>query len=94
MRTFVAKCDKCGKDCSEGKTWEDRLWLVQINTAPVGEHGLSYHPQHSGISADWCQECLTKAGIGTHVIAAPEGTKLPTMEDLIKAIVKNELDNS
>ena len=88
-------CDKCGHS-QERPGSPKQLWDVGIGIEVVGSsRSYSTSPPlfHAKI---WCRDCVTKAGLllpsRTDEEKAP--TPPPTLEDMIRELIKEEIDDS
>lgn len=90
VRTVILKCDRCGATAEN-----DKNFLKQV---AVGVNwGYGFQAAGRKLEADWCRECLIKTGLhrpqneADEKIAPPAP---PTLEDLIRDIVREELANN
>lgn len=94
MTTITVKCDSCGD------SWEDlsghrQLWNLHVNfaCAPQEPHGYQYEKSKK---TQWCRPCMVKAGV---LGSKEEKSELPaevkplSIEELIRAIIHEEMEN-
>lgn len=85
MRTTTYKCDRCGAESVDKNT------LHKVK-AGYGD----YTSDVNGRQAEWCKKCCVETGLA-HQNLAPEVKPLdplPTLEDMIREIVREEIQNS
>ena len=85
MKTMTFKCDKCGEECSGKDT---------IRLESVGVFWGSFMPHAKSVckSQDWCLICRKKIGAVSAVNGVPPATFVPpTLEDMIREIVREEV---
>lgn len=81
-------CDRCGADCKL-----DRFWTLSI----IYAHGVNlYKPTATTKGeAGWCRACMVKAGLLPNCEDVPPEQvpeTPPTIEDLIRQIVRGEVE--
>ncbi len=81
MRTTTFKCDKCGDECSG----EDTIDLQQVNVV----WGPYMHEVCQ--SKDWCLKCRKPIGACAQTREECAAFVPPTLEDMIRGIVREEL---
>lgn len=86
MAVHVKKvCDRCSEEVG-------KLWWVGIVCEPLGtyEERRAYHTIQRRQSAEWCEDCVNKMNVLKPLLRAEEEAKAPTIEDIVRAIVKEE----
>lgn len=63
------------------------LWTVTIGCRPI-DHQSQYHGTIHEQGAEMCTECLDRLGIRKPLLRAEGEQKAPTLEDMIRAIVR------
>ena len=90
MRTVTLKCDRCGATAEN-----DKNFLKQV---AVGVNwGYGFQAADRKLEAEWCRECLIKAGLHSPQNEADEKIAPlvpPTLEDLVRDIVRDEMANT
>ena len=84
----IYKCDKCGAE--QGNT--NQFWRVGL----TAEHHPSFSPAPNFVPRkymDVCRPCLESLGIHAMKKDEPLSFPEPTLEDVIREIIHNELDN-
>lgn len=94
VRTTIT-CDRCNADLSATGS----AYLLAFQYAKLYEGGervqsLQYTPSH--LSAIWCYECMIRAGIARvrGALAEKIEVKPVTLDELIRGIVREEIDGS
>ena len=87
-------CDKCGHS-QERPQSPKQLWDVGIGIEALGTgsyHSISSRLAHKQI---WCRSCIIKSGLfpPSHIDKEKAPTP-PTLEDMIREIMKEEIDDS
>lgn len=84
MRTTTYECDKCGEEASGSNTIE--LDTVQVQWG-------QYRDWVAG--AEWCKKCRIEMGCvydrDKKPVAEDEDESPPTLEELVRAIVQDEI---
>ena len=90
MNWEMSKCDRCGKSDNKEKLPLHRVYF-SVDGDERGDYG--WNP----FSADWCGGCLTSLGLKFRrhepvetKTESTEEVKPPTLEDLIREIVRQE----
>ena len=89
--TVTCKCDRCdevqqSRLDSGGFT---PLWNIAITCEPIDlRDKYVYSTRHQ--SAQWCNKCVEGMGVRRPLIAADVENKPPTLEDIIRDIVRQE----
>lgn len=90
MINVTYKCDRCGEG-QESRVESGGfppLWEISILCEPIDSH-VRYHPLKRQ-SAQWCNSCVEKMQVIRPLIAADAPTPAPTIEDIIRDLVKQE----
>lgn len=86
MITTIYKCDKCGHQ----QITQKQMYEIQVTRRPLElPHGHSLEK-----SAHWCRMCMEAAHIyppASHKEAGKELPPPPTLEDLVRQIVREEV---
>ena len=88
VRTVIFKCDRCGATAEDDKNFLKRV-AVGVNW------GYGFQAADRKLEAEWCRECLIKAGLHSPQNEADEKIAPPvppTLEDLIRDIVREEIE--
>lgn len=96
----IVKCDRCGK---EAETLEDRkaldlheviLGTSRRSLSVYDRNSVSTYAAHAEWSKDWCVGCRIETGLA--VVEKQQHktplTQVPTLEDMIREIVRQEKD--
>jgi hypothetical protein len=89
MRTTTYKCDRCERT----STVEREIDLKRVEVG-VGHYYSDY--SRRGYK-EWCRTCRIETGIEQPDVKLPEINPidpLPTLEDLIREIVREEIQNT
>ena len=91
MRTTTFKCDRCGDSWDlPGPRRGNKVhqhWTIHMKvSADSNDYG------HWLTKAEWCRACLAHFGIVPRLEDSPAPEPVPTLEDLIRAIVREEND--
>lgn len=84
-------CDRCAASQDDG----EQMWDVGITFRHNG--GTRYMGSHDvRHKCLWCRKCCEEVGLLGPYIIRPEMTETPepTIEDMIRAIVRNEKESS
>jgi len=87
MRTTTFKCDRCGAE----STGDDTIGLEKV----VVGSGRFYDYSQRGES-EWCKKCRIETGVEKPDKNTPEIAPidpLPTLEEMIREIVREEIQN-
>jgi len=90
MRTVTLKCDRCGATAENDKNFLKHV-AVGVNW------GYGFQAADRKLEAEWCRECLIKAGLHSPQNEADEKIAPlvpPTLEDLVRDIVRDEMANT
>ena len=90
-QTTTYTCDRCGAI----NTDEAVIRLERVSIVFGRYHTTTQHEEHS---ADWCLTCRIKTGIthtgfDTEIRHIPDSPP-PTLEDLVREIIREEIDNA
>lgn len=93
MKTITYKCDRCGRENTvDSRTTEREL---NLETIRVGTGQYGYDNAHRG-GKEWCWKCRIEVGIDEPTKRMPEAVPLdplPTLEDMIRELVREEIQN-
>lgn len=84
-------CDRCKAEQNTG----EQMWHLGIVCTHDGH--TSYHgsttPRHTVL---WCRKCVEEIGVILPMVLRAEGVEAPqpTIEDMIRAIVKQAIDDA
>jgi len=87
MITTIYTCDKCG----HAQDTKEQMWQVQVSIGSIGERPS----QNRAHAADWCRKCAEAAHLlpdVRHKEAKEELPPPPTLEDLVRQIVREEME--
>lgn len=93
MKTTTYKCDRCGRENTVDYHTTERE--LDLETISVGTGKYHYDKSHRG-GQEWCKKCRIEVGIDSPEKAMPEAVPLdplPTLEDMIREIVREEIQN-
>lgn len=82
----IYQCDRCGHE----QQTKDQIWQVQVTIGSVG----ALHSQNKTHAAEWCRKCAEAAHLlpdRTHKEAKEELPPPPSLEDLVRQIVREEM---
>ncbi len=84
MKTTTHTCDRCGKT---GPGYGDGAVVLRQIEIVVASHHM--------IAADWCEACTSSQITGWPVDnVRPDPMPEPTVDDIIRQIVQEEIDES
>ena len=84
MITTVYKCDRCGKEQSV----PEQMWNMEIHCRHLGSQGSCTDKVKGAL---WCRMCVESFGLlPTNPPAPPEQIPKPTVEELIREIIRDE----
>jgi len=89
MRTTTYKCDRCGAE----SIGDDTIDLLSIY---LGEGQYMSDAVHRGHRKEWCVKCRIETGIHKPEKTLPEIKPIdsaPTLEEMIREIVREEIQN-
>lgn len=93
MQQTTITCDRCGTSWEKGAANARQLWNIGIH---LGCPCLTSIGRRGDLTAEWCRECVVKAGLIGQSSADDKQTVLedppPTLEDLIREIVRDEAE--
>jgi hypothetical protein len=80
-------CDRCNKSDTKLKLWE-----VSIGCEPIGDYAyrMQFHTIIKRQKAEWCESCIKEMNIFVPLHRADIEQKGPTIEDIIREIVREE----
>lgn len=89
--TVIYICDRCKQ---EAKSRHDNggyppLWMVSILCEPI-DHRSQYHSPNKYQTAELCPACVAALGIMKPLLRAETDPPAPTLDDMIRAIVREE----
>lgn len=91
----IYKCDLCG-EFPKGRLENGGyppLWEISIVRRPID--ALSrYHEPTNLPSAEWCQDCMDKMQIPRPIIIADVKPDAPTLEQIVRKIVQEEISDA
>lgn len=91
MRTITVICDRCGKEPPRRlDTGLPPTWIVAITCDPNEGHYNRYHHIQKQQQAEWCSNCVEEMGVRTPLIRVDEEPQKPTLESIIREIVREE----
>jgi hypothetical protein len=88
LRTTTFKCDRCGAE----SVGDDTIDLLRVAVG-VGQYFSDYSQRDS---SEWCRKCRIETGIEQPNKNTPEIIPidpLPTLEEMVRAIVREEIQN-
>ena len=95
MKTETLTCDRCGKSATTGEE-KDKLGLGNIDLGFRTEY--FYPSQTTAVYADhaewhkqWCRACRKELGILEEELRKQPDAPVPTLEDMVREIVRSEL---
>jgi len=93
MVKTIYTCDKCGKTVDHPK---EQMWTLGV-VVREGFHGSFYDCKPGETDIQVCRPCLELLGIHRSPDIKPGGIALPpppSLEDLIREIVRGEVENA
>lgn len=91
MRTVTVKCDLCGEEPPKRiDTGLPQTWIVSITCKPDDYHRSQYHLIQREQQAEWCSKCVERMGVRRPLVRADEPPVKPTLESIIREIVREE----
>jgi len=93
MITTTHECDRCHRR-GEPAIIELRTVFVRICANPVALNNYSTSP-YRDLNAHWCDVCCRQVGIYPPVASSPAVpiSPPPTLEDIVREIIADELAN-
>jgi len=80
-------CDRCGTSAVD-----DQKFLFKVGITLPEEYS-SYSSRQEVKNADWCRQCLVACGLKFSQKAESAPEVKPTFEDIIRDIVREEIQN-
>jgi hypothetical protein len=86
MRVTTITCDRCKREITDNK----QIWPVELRCR---ETSLLAAPV---LSAEWCRSCCLEMGIweNKEETVNPIIEPKPTLEDFVRELIQEELENS
>jgi len=99
MKREILVCDRCN---TSAETVEERKELalasvhVGFNLHYGSYSGVRGYPGHALWAREWCHKCRLELGIaGTpNEVSGKPGDEVPSLEDMIREIVRQEMPQS
>lgn len=96
--THTIKCDRCGQSGAYLENGEKPFKINTIRLAIVETGRYSYTlKDDAGRIADWCEDCCIRTGLmrpTKHTVnPPPPSVPEPTLEDMVRDIVRDELSS-
>jgi hypothetical protein len=88
LKTTTYKCDRCGAE----STGDDTIGLQRVAVG-VGQYFSDYSSRGS---EEWCVKCRIEMGLEPTRKTHPEAVPVdpcPTLEEMVRAIVREEIQN-
>lgn len=97
MKREISVCDKCGKEEELKNRSESTFWNITLSANKEyypSPYSVEYHVSGKN-TLNVCEDCLKELGfkVEKKVKENPE-YKAPTLEDVIREIVRNEIENN
>jgi len=99
MKREIVVCDRCGAE-AESKEAVEALQLGRIvlgfDTITSAYSGTTVYGGHHMWTKEWCLKCRKELGVVRQHIqeANRTGAAAPTLEDLVREIVRDEVSNT
>lgn len=77
-------CDRCGAK----QETHSQFWIVSVRVTPFNRDPSQFD---TGPSAHWCRSCCEVFGILPHTKERMVITPAPTLEDMVREIVREEI---
>ncbi len=86
----IYSCDKCG----HAQETTEQMWEVGVGLKPLpGPHGYST-PRPLNPKVEWCRSCVEGIGLLIPSPKPKEPAKPATLEDIVRELVREEMDQS
>lgn len=97
-RRSVDRCDRCGVEIESAGSPASPLNTVSVVVSELKKWGGSGVPWRDGkrLEAQWCLKCCQQLGVmdpGPEHEQDAKTPALPTIEDMIREIVREEIEN-
>jgi hypothetical protein len=81
----ILTCDRC-------KQTTEKLWEIGITCEPLGDYVYrsQFHVIRKQQKTEWCEPCVKEMDINRPLLRAQTITPSPTIEDMIREIVRSE----
>ena len=86
-------CDKCGHE----QIGSDQMWNIGISVTVYSRTPQYSHSREPLKGELWCRPCVVKLGLlptSEAVNDPPQPDPVPTFEEMIREIIKEEIDES
>jgi len=86
-------CDRCDKERlgRHENGGHPPLFHIQVTCEPIDQHKGQYYIPTKWLQAYWCAPCVEQVGVTRPTILRAESDpKSPTLEDLVREIVRQE----
>lgn len=97
MQTTTITCDRCKKSATT-KEEKDALSVLEVAVGVYDTHRYggesSFTIRDKTHHAEWCKECHEALGLFFHRPENPQHAELPTLEQIIRDIVSDEVRNT
>lgn len=99
MKTTTYRCDRCQRystDKSELDLKEIKVGIREMNYASSSYHaGFHIYNPRKELTAEWCKTCCAEVGFVSEQGKDPNAAEevRPSLEDLIREIVAEEVEN-
>lgn len=92
--TIIYTCDRCQKPAKSRleNGGDPPLWAVFIVCEPI-DHRAQYTTPSKYQTRDMCQDCVDKLGIMTPLLRGEVATAAPTIDDMVRAIIRDTQEN-
>lgn len=87
----IYTCDRCQKPAASRHEngGFPPLWIVSIHCEPI-DHRSQYHRPATYQTAELCPPCVDELRIMKPLLAAEAEQKAPTLDDMVRAIIREE----
>lgn len=91
---IIYTCDRCQKPA---KSRHDNggyppLWVISLICEPI-DHRAQYTTPSRYQTTEMCRDCVDELGIMTPLLRGETEEKAPTIDDMVRAIVRDTQEN-
>jgi len=94
MKTTIYTCDRCKAESADNKILDLAIISIGVKDASYGSYSSITLRDCANREVEWCIKCRTETGIEREREETPKPLpKPPTIEEMLREIVREELQN-